>query len=97
MKLDSVKRKKIEKYFETKPVLEAYVFGSYARGDADEKSDVDILIELDYSKKIGLKFLQMKIDLENILESHVDLVSARGISKYMKPLIDKEKQRIYAR
>jgi uncharacterized protein len=50
-----------------------------------------------YSKDIGLDFIQMQIDLQNLLSKKVDLVSARGLSKYVQPVIDAEKQLIYDR
>lgn len=97
MTLDNAKIESIKTYFKTKPVLKAYLFGSYVRGQADSNSDIDILVDLDYSEKIGLQFIQMKIDLEKLLNSNVDLVSSEGVSKYIKPYIDSEKQVIYAR
>jgi predicted nucleotidyltransferase len=97
MKLDTNKIESIKRYFETRPVLKAYLFGSYARDEADYQSDIDILVDLDYSQRIGLQFIQMKIDLENILNTKVDLVSSNGLSKYIKPLVDNEKQLIYAK
>ena len=97
MNLENSKIESIRNYFMTRPVLKAYLFGSYVRGQADNESDIDILVDLDYSQKIGLQFIQMKIDLEKLLNSKVDLVSSSGLSKYIKPLIDNEKQVIYAR
>lgn len=88
---------KIKRYFKTKPVLKAYLFGSFVHGNADKKSDIDILVSLDYSKKIGLDFFQMKIDLEQLLHTKVDLVSENGLSPYIKPIVDKEKKIIYAK
>jgi len=96
MNLDSSQIESIKSYFRTRPVLKAYLFGSYVRGEADNQSDIDILVDLDYSQKIGLQFIQMKLDLEQILNNKVDLVSSNGLSKYIKPLIDDEKQLIYA-
>ena len=75
--------------------MKAYLFGSYVRGEADDQSDIDILVDLDYSQKIGFQFVQMKIDLEKLLNAKVDLVSSNGLSKYIKPLIDNEKKLIY--
>jgi uncharacterized protein len=95
--LRQFKIESIRDYFKTRPVLRAYVFGSYSRGLADNESDVDILVELDYSQKIGLQFIQMKLDLERLLNNKVDLVSSNGISKYIKPLVDLEKRLIYAK
>jgi len=97
MKLDANKIETLKIFFETRPVLKAYLFGSYVRGEADNNSDIDILVDLDYSQRIGLQFIQMKIDLEKLLNSKVDLVSSNGLSKYIKPVVDHEKQMIYAR
>lgn len=65
--------------------------------EADAKSDIDILVDLDYSQPIVLQFIQIKIDIEKLMGSDVDQVSSNGLSKYIKPSIDKEKQLIYAR
>ncbi|MCX6227483.1 MAG: nucleotidyltransferase domain-containing protein [Bacteroidia bacterium] len=64
MKLEANKIATIKSYFETRPVLKAYLMGSYVREEADNQSDIDILVDLDYSQRIGLQFIQMKIDLE---------------------------------
>lgn len=95
MTLDNTKIESIRDYFKTRPVLKAYLFGSYVRGMADNKSDIDILVDLDYSQKIGLQFIQMKLDLEKLLNNQVDLVSSNGMSKYIKPIVDTEKHLIY--
>jgi predicted nucleotidyltransferase len=97
MNLDNSTLEMIKEYFRTRPVLKAYLFGSYVRGQADNHSDIDILVDLDYSQRIGLGFIQMQIDLESMLQKKVDLVSSNSLSKYIKPLIDSEKKLIYAR
>ena len=97
MKLSKRQIEAINNYFRARPVLKAYLFGSYVRGEADDNSDIDILVDLDYSQVIGLQFVQMKIDLEKLLNTNVDLVSSNGLSEYIKPLVDSEKQLIYAR
>ncbi|MCB9282639.1 MAG: nucleotidyltransferase domain-containing protein [Lewinellaceae bacterium] len=97
MKLSKKNIQQIKAYLADKPVNKAYLFGSYVRGEGKKGSDVDILVELDYSQRIGLLFVQMKLDLEELLHKEVDLVSANGLSKYLKPIIDREKELIYAR
>jgi len=97
MKLSENQITLISDFFSKQPVLKAYLFGSYGRGVGTENSDIDLLVELDYSQPIGLEFIQMQLDLQNLLSKKVDLVSARGLSKYLKPILDKEKKLIYAR
>ena len=41
----------IQEYFKDKPVKRVYLFGSYARGDADDNSDVDLFLHLDNEKE----------------------------------------------
>ena len=97
MKLAPEYHNKIREYLKDKPVFKAYIFGSYAREDANNDSDIDILLELDYSVHIGLEYVQMKLDIEKILNKSVDLVTERALSKYIKPIVDKEKVLIYER
>jgi len=84
-------------YFSAKPVIKAYLFGSYARNEAGQNSDIDILVDLDYSKHIGLGFVTMQSELQQKLQRKIDLVSSRGVSKYISPFIEKEKVLIYER
>ena len=75
----------------------AYLFGSYARNEAGKNSDIDILVELDHTSPIGMKFFAYQVELEELLKIKVDLVSAEGLSKYVKPFVDKDKVLIYER
>ncbi|MBK7871093.1 MAG: nucleotidyltransferase domain-containing protein [Saprospiraceae bacterium] len=97
MQLTPKQRQIITDFFSKQPVLKAYLFGSRVRGEGTNDSDIDLLVELDYSQPIGLEFIQMRLDLEKLLSQKVDLVSARGLSKFIKPIIESEKQLIYAR
>ena len=87
----------IKNYFSGKPVVKAYIFGSYSRNEAENDSDLDILVDLDYSKHIGLGFVQMQDDLQQKLNKKIDLVSSNGVSKYLLPFIEKDKVLIYER
>jgi predicted nucleotidyltransferase len=97
MRLPASDLEQIRKYFAQRPVIRAYLFGSYVRDQADEQSDIDIVVELDYHQRIGLLFVQMQMDLEAMLDAKVDLVSANALSKYLKPIVDREKKLIYER
>lgn len=95
--MDKEFRQKIADFFKNKPVKKAFVFGSTARNEDDEQSDIDILVELDYSKPIGLDFVRMKLELEDLLNKKVDLLTSNSISKHLLPFIDSEKILIYER
>ena len=95
MQLDNSYIAKLRQYFITQPVLKAYLFGSYSRKEAEQDSDVDILVELDYSKPIGMEFISMQLDLEELLKKKVDLLSENSVSKHIRPFIEKEKVLIY--
>jgi predicted nucleotidyltransferase len=97
MNLSPVDLQAIRAFFADKPVLRAYLFGSYARGEADETSDVDLLVELDYDQPIGLGFISMKLDLEERLGRRVDLVSSQGVSPRLLPYIEPQKTLVYER
>ncbi len=87
----------VKDYFSGQPVIKAYLFGSYSRNEADKDSDVDILVDLDYSKHIGLGFVTMQSELQQRLQKKIDLVSSGSLSKYIKPFIDRDKVLIYER
>jgi uncharacterized protein len=53
------------------------IFGSYSRGDFDNNSDIDILVE--FEKPVGLEFIDLADELENLLQKKVDLVSKKAI------------------
>lgn len=97
MDLSLLYRNKLQKFFIDKPIKKAWLFGSYARNKAKSESDIDILVELDYAEPIGMKFFGFQAELEDLLEMKVDLVTSDGLSKYVKPFIDKDKILIYER
>ena len=78
-------------YFKDKPVKQVFLFGSYARGEATEDSDVDLLLELDYEKKIGLEFIRWQLNLQNVFHKKVDLVPFSTIFETVKSNADKDK------
>jgi uncharacterized protein len=64
------------------------LFGSYARNQQTEKSDVDVLIEVDPS--IGLGFVSLAEELERRLQQRVDLVSSRAVKPSRRRLIESD-------
>ena len=85
-------------YFKTQPVLKAWLFGSYSRGEQTNESDVDILVHYDRSQCIGLlKIAGMHIDLENLLGHKVDIVEDGTLRPWAVESVNKDKCLIYER
>jgi predicted nucleotidyltransferase len=79
--LDSNKSRLFHDY----PIKSLAIFGSYSRSQQNDSSDLDILVE--FSDKIGIRFIDLAEDLENIIGFKVDLVSKTGIKeKYLKSI-----------
>ena len=68
------------------PITRMALFGSYARGDQHEDSDVDILVDVDPS--IGLKFISLAEELERLLCKPVELVSSRAVGPRMRRALE---------
>ena len=90
-------KQKLADYFKTQPVLKAWLFGSFARGEETPLSDVDILVLLDHSQPIGLKFFGMWNDLEKLLDRKVDLVEDGELLPFAVETANRDKQLIYER
>ena len=88
----------ISEYFKTQPVLKAWLFGSYARGEQHEDSDVDILFEPDMSQRFSLLTLGgMYMDLKEMLGREIDLVPEGSLLPFASESADHEKILIYER
>ncbi|MBR5984028.1 MAG: nucleotidyltransferase domain-containing protein [Bacteroidales bacterium] len=88
----------IAKYFSTQPILKAWLFGSFARGEQTPLSDVDILVV--YDDNIGvslLKHASMINDLEKLLDRPVDLVEDGTLLPFAEESANHDKKLIYER
>lgn len=83
-KLTSILPKLKEEY----PISSLGIFGSYAKKSNTRTSDIDILVE--FKKPIGLKFFQLKEDLEINLANRVDLTTRKALKAQLKNQILKE-------
>jgi predicted nucleotidyltransferase len=70
------------------PVSKLGVFGSYARGDATVNSDIDIVVELNGS--MGLNFVAMADEIEQLLGVKTDVVPKRAIKPDYLPFVEKD-------
>ncbi len=70
------------------PIDEIALFGSYARGEATEESDVDILVN--YQGTDAWNFLDLHEELENMLGKKVDILTKRAVRTKFWELIQNE-------
>jgi len=66
-----------QQLFSEYPIKSLAIFGSYARREQKEESDLDILVE--FNDKIGVRFIDLAEELERLIGFKVDLVSRKGV------------------
>ncbi len=65
------------------------VFGSVARGEADEKSDIDLLVDMERGRSL-LDMGGLLMDLQDMLGYSVDIVTEHGLREHMKDNVLKD-------
>jgi predicted nucleotidyltransferase len=70
------------------PIKSIAIFGSYSKNEQKKHSDIDILVE--FNGPIGIEFIDLAEELENILHSKVDLISKNGIKTSYYNYIEKD-------
>jgi len=88
-------KKKIIPILERNNVVKAGIFGSFARGEAKKKSDIDILIEVKAKKFSLFDLIRLEMELEKKLGRKVDLLTYNSIHPLLKKKILSEEIRIY--
>ena len=64
------------------------VFGSFARGEQKQSSDVDILVE--FEKPTFRNFMNLSFYLEDLLGREVDLVTVKGLHPRVRAYVEKD-------
>ncbi len=70
------------------PISALGVFGSYARGEATENSDIDIAVEI--NGPMGLSFVALATEIEELFVVKVDVVPKRSIKPDYLPYVEKD-------
>ncbi len=87
-------KKKVKNILQQNGVKKANFFGSIARGDFEESSDIDILIEFE-GKKSLVDLIRLKNQLEDELLRKVDINTFNAINPLIKPYIQKDMEKIF--
>ena len=92
MPLDELLQAKREDILQTARKYGAYnvrVFGSVAGGEADEKSDIDLLVDMEKGRSL-LDLAGLLVDLEDLLGCKVDVVTEKGLRERIRERVLKE-------
>lgn len=85
LNLLKTKKPELEKRY---AISELGLFGSYARGDNNENSDIDILV--DFRGRIdGFDYIRLAHELEDMFKQKIDMVSRSGIKLQYLPYVEK--------
>ena len=97
MHLSKNKLRSLQTYFANQPaILKVHLFGSFARGEATAKSDIDLLVSLNYDYlPTGMEYFQIWDEIEALVKRKVDFVSEKSLSKRVQPFVEPEKILIY--
>ena len=88
----------IAEYFKTQPVVKAWLFGSFARGEETPESDIDILVQYDSTARISLLTIShMMGELERSTGHRVDLIEDGCLMPFAVESVNRDKQLIYER
>jgi len=75
-------------------VLKLGLFGSFVRGNSDESSDVDLLVQFAPPQKCFDNFMSLSFLLEDVLQRSVELVTTEAISPHLGPQILSEVENV---
>jgi len=92
LSLDKLIKTKREDILRTATKYGAYnvrVFGSVARGEADEKSDIDLLVDMEPGRSL-FDLGGLLTDLEDLLGCNVDVVTEKGLRDRIRERVLKE-------
>jgi predicted nucleotidyltransferase len=83
--IEAVLNKHRDRLFRAYPIKSMAIFGSFARQENTDESDLDILVE--FNDKIGIRFIDLADEIEEIVGLKVDLVSKNGVKAgYLKAI-----------
>jgi len=94
LNIETIKTKAVP-IFKNYGVNQAYIFGSFARGEQNQDSDIDFLIEYDPNVDFTLfELVELKYALEEAFQRKVDVVTQGALSKYIRPYVLKDRKAI---
>lgn len=93
MAIDDIKQE-ANPVFQKYGVKSASVFGSFARGEENDSSDIDLMVEPSDTMDL-VEYSAMREDLSARLNRNVDMVTSRSVNARLLPLIMQDMKKIY--
>lgn len=88
----------LKNLFSTQPVEKAWLFGSFAKGEETDRSDVDIMVTYSPGIRLGLfGIARLKLAIEDIVGRKVDLVERGTLFPRVQKEVESQKIIIYER
>ena len=91
--IENIKNKSKKVFDNQDFVKEVYLFWSYARGEATEKSDIDFMVVL--NRDVGMEFFGLYQFLQDEFEKDVDVLTEKEAYDIMPESIERDKVKIY--
>ena len=89
---------RVREYLSTQPILKAWVFGSFSRGEQTPTSDVDIIVVFDEKAEVSLiGYVRIQYELETIFGRKVDLVEEGSLLPFAAESANRDRKLIYER
>ncbi len=93
MNLALAEKEKIIEICKRNDISYCALFGSFARGEADDNSDIDLLVR--FSKPKGFDWINAALEIEDELGKKVDLVTENSLNPHIKSNVLKDLVVIY--
>jgi predicted nucleotidyltransferase len=71
-------------------VVRLALFGSVARNEATENSDIDLLVTFSQQPVTSVDYFNLQFYLEDLLGCSIDLITDKALRKELRPYIEKE-------
>lgn len=88
-------REEVEEFCRRNGIRRLALFGSVLRQDFTSDSDIDVLVEFEKGKSVGLRFLEMERELSEILGRKVDLNTPGFLSPYFREEVLRNAEVLY--
>lgn len=93
--LESIDRERLAELCRRHGITRLALFGSAARGELSPESDLDVLVEFVAGRRVGLRFITVQDELQELLGREVDLNTRGFLSPHFRDKVEAEAVPLY--